>query len=138
MGYGVPAAIAAKLIHPHRAVIAFAGDGCFLMSCQELATAVRYQLAIIFLVINNGSFGTIRMHQERRYPDRVYGSNLTNPDFVALARAFGLSAERVERTQEFWSIFERAQQTAGPMLIELVTDPEYITPETTVSARVCG
>jgi acetolactate synthase-1/2/3 large subunit len=76
------------------------------------------------------------MHQEQRYPGRVYGSNLTNPDFVALARAFGLNAEKVERTEEFWSIFERAQQTAGPVLIELVTDPEYITPETTVSARV--
>jgi acetolactate synthase-1/2/3 large subunit len=138
MGYGVPAAIAAKLIHPDRVVVAFAGDGCFLMSCQELATAVRYQLTIIFLVVNNGSFGTIRMHQERRYPDRVYGSNLTNPDFVALARAFGLSAEKVERTEEFWSIFERAQRAAGPTLIDLVTDPEYVTPGTNVSSRVHG
>jgi acetolactate synthase-1/2/3 large subunit len=136
MGYGVPAAIAAKLIHPHRTVIAFAGDGCFLMSCQELATAVRYQLTIIFLVINNGSYGTIRMQQEQRYPNRVYGSTLTNPDFVALARAFGLSAEKVERTEEFWGIFEKAQQAVGPTLIELVTDLEYISPQMTLSAHV--
>jgi len=133
MGYGVPAAIAAKLIHPHRPVIAFAGDGCFLMSCQELATAIRYQLAIIFLVINNGSYGTIRMHQEQRYPNRVYGSTLTNPDFVALARAFGLGAERVERTAEFWDAFQRAQQALGPTLIELVTEIEYISPRITLS-----
>jgi acetolactate synthase I/II/III large subunit len=133
MGYGVPAAIAAKLIHPHRPVIAFAGDGCFLMSCQELATAIRYQLTIIFLVINNGSYGTIRMHQEQRYPNRVYGSTLTNPDFVALARAFGLGAERVERTAEFWDAFHRAQQALGPTLIELVTEIEYISPRITLS-----
>lgn len=134
MGYGVPAAIAAKLIHPKRPVIAFAGDGCFLMSCQELATAVRYQLAIIFLVVNNGSYGTIRMHQEQRYPGRVYGTTLTNPDFVALARAFGLNAERVERTEEFPGAFDRARQAVGPALIELVTDIEYISPRTTLSA----
>ena len=133
MGYGVPASIAAKLIHPDRPVIAFAGDGCFLMSCHELATAVRYQLAIIFLVINNGSYGTIRMHQEQRYPERVYGSELTNPDFVTLAHAFGLSAERVEQTKEFWGALERAQQSGSPALIELVTDVEYISPRTTLS-----
>jgi acetolactate synthase I/II/III large subunit len=133
MGYGVPAAIAAKLIHPDRPVIAFAGDGCFLMSCHELATAVRYRLAIIFLVINNGSYGTIRMHQEQRYPERVYGSDLTNPDFVTLAQAFGLSAERVVQTKEFWGALERAQQSGGPALIELVTDVEYISPRTTLS-----
>ena len=89
MGYGVPAAVAAKILHPERTVIACAGDGCFLMNGQELATAVQYDAAIIVLVFDNGMYGTIRMHQEREYPGHVIGTNLRNPDFAALARSYG-------------------------------------------------
>ncbi len=99
MGYGLPAAIAAKLAHPERTVVALAGDGCLLMTGQELATAVQYGLPIIVIVANNGMYGTIRMHQERHYPGRVVGTTLINPDFVALARSFGVTAERVEATE---------------------------------------
>ncbi len=135
MGYGVPAALAAKLIHPDRPVVCFAGDGDFLMAGQELATAARYGLGAIFIVVNNGSYGTIRMHQEMYFPGRVYGTELTNPDFVALARAYGLrTAERVERTADFWPAFERAQADGGPALIELVTAVEYISARTTITA----
>ncbi|MBV9657814.1 MAG: thiamine pyrophosphate-binding protein [Verrucomicrobia bacterium] len=134
MGYGVPAAIAAKLIHPERMVLAFGGDGCFLMAAQELATAVRYGLQIVFLVINNNSYGTIRMHQETHFPERVSGTDLVNPDFAALARAFGLFGERVTRTEEFWPAFERARDAGGPALIELITEVENITPRTTLAA----
>ena len=101
MGYGVPAAIAAKITAPERTVVAFAGDGCFLMNGQELATAMQYDARVIFLVINNGMYGTIRMHQERNYPGRVSGTRLTNPDFADLARSYGLHAETVERTEAF-------------------------------------
>ena len=135
MGYGVPASLAAKLIHPERTVICWAGDGDFLMASQELATAVRYRLSVIFVVVNNGSYGTIRMHQETHFPGRVYATELTNPDFVALARAYGFrTAERVEKTADFWPAFERAQADGGPALIELVTDVENISPRATISA----
>ena len=108
MGYGVPAAVAAKLVHPDRVVVCFAGDGDFLMSGQELATAVQYELPIVVLVVNNGMYGTIRMHQERHYPGRVFGTDLVNPDFARYAEAFGGHGEVVERTEEFAPAFERA------------------------------
>ena len=114
MGYGVPAAIAAKLVHPERTVVCFAGDGDFLMNGQELATAVQYGAAVIFIVVNNGMYGTIRMHQERDYPARVYGTALRNPDFAALARAYGAHGELVEETAEFAPAFERALAAGKP------------------------
>jgi acetolactate synthase I/II/III large subunit len=134
MGYGVPAAVAAKLVHPERLVVSFNGDGCFLMNGQELATAVQYQLPIVFIVVNNATYGTIRMHQERRYPGRVIGTDLRNPDFAALARAYGANGELVERTADFAPAFERARKAAGPSLIELRVDSEALTPTATVGS----
>jgi acetolactate synthase-1/2/3 large subunit len=134
MGYGVPAAIGAKAVHPDRIVIAFAGDGCFLMTGQELATAVQYRLNVIFIVVNNGMYGTIRMHQEREYPGNVYGTALTNPDFAAYARAFGAHGELVEATAEFAPALARAMQAGKPALIEIRIDPEAISPNTTLQA----
>jgi acetolactate synthase-1/2/3 large subunit len=133
MGYGVPAAITAKLLHPDRIVVAFAGDGDFLMTGQELATAVQHEAAIVALVINNGMYGTIRMHQERLYPTRVSGTTLVNPDFAALARAFGAFGEVVERTEDFEPAFERALRSGVPALLELRVDPEAITPTRTIA-----
>jgi acetolactate synthase-1/2/3 large subunit len=104
------------------------------MNGQELATAVQYGLGIVFIVVNNGMYGTIRMHQEREYPGRVYGTSLANPDFAALARAYGALGETVERTAEFAPAFERALAYGGPALLELRIDPEAITPRTTLSA----
>ncbi len=134
MGYGTPAAVAAKRMLPERTVVAFAGDGDFLMNGQELATAVKYGLGIIVIVVNNAMYGTIRMHQEREYPGRVSATDLVNPDFAALARAYGAHGERVERTEEFAGAFERAAAAGKPALIELIVDPEAITPSTTLSA----
>jgi acetolactate synthase-1/2/3 large subunit len=134
MGYGVPAAIAAKAVHPGRVVVAFAGDGCFLMTGQELATAVQYQLNVIFIVVNNGMYGTIRMHQERAFPGHVYGTDLVNPDFAAYARAFGAHGETVESTEQFAPAFSRALTAGKPALIEIRIDPEAITPNTTLKA----
>jgi acetolactate synthase-1/2/3 large subunit len=128
MGYGVPAAIAAKLVHPERTVVALAGDGCFMMYPQELATAVQYGAAIIIILVNNGILATIRMHQERHFPGRIMATDLTNPDFCALARAFGAHAETVERNEDFPAAFLRAQQSGMPALIELRVDPRQITP----------
>jgi acetolactate synthase-1/2/3 large subunit len=128
MGYAVPAAIAAKLAFPRQEVICVAGDGCFLMSSQELATAVALELRVVFLVVNNGSYGTIRMHQEARYPGRPIATALANPDFVALARAYGLAAWRVPTTAHFAAALEAARAHAGPALIELVTSIEDISP----------
>ncbi len=133
MGYGVPAAVAAKAVHPDRPVVCFAGDGCFLMTGQELATAAQYDLPIIVLVVNNGMYGTIRMHQEREYPRRVVGTDLVNPDFAAYARAFGGHGETVERTAEFAAAFERAVASGKPAIIEIRIDPEAITTRTTLS-----
>ncbi|MFB2551303.1 thiamine pyrophosphate-binding protein [Ensifer soli] len=133
MGYGVPAAVAAKLAAPGRMVVAFAGDGCFLMNGQELATAAQYDARIIVLVINNGMYGTIRMHQERHYPGRVSGTRLTNPDFAALARAYGLHGETVEKTEEFAGAFHRAAGSGRPALIEIRIDPEAVTPKMSLS-----
>ncbi|MFL5393006.1 MAG: thiamine pyrophosphate-binding protein [Myxococcales bacterium] len=134
MGYGVPAAIAAKSLHPDRIVIAFAGDGCFLMTGQELATAVRHRLAIVVIVVNNSQYGTIRMHQERHYPGRVHGTALVNPDFAAYARAFGAHGELVQATAEFAPAFDRALAAGGPALIEIRIPEEAITPSTTLAA----
>lgn len=134
MGYGVPAAIAAKAVHPDRVCIAFAGDGCFLMAGQELATAVQYQLNVIFIVVNNNMYGTIRMHQERAFPGNVHGTALVNPDFVAYAEAFGAHGELVEKTSEFAGAFMRAMKAGKPALIEIRIDAEAISPNTTLSA----
>jgi len=134
MGYGVPAGIAAKVAAPGRTVVSFNGDGDFLMNGQELATAVQYDLPVLFLVFNNGLYGTIRMHQEREYPGRVIGTALRNPEFAALARAYGLHGETVRRTAEFAPALERALGAGGPALIELVYDSDMITPNTTLGA----
>jgi acetolactate synthase-1/2/3 large subunit len=133
MGYGLPAAVTAKLLHPDRVVVCFAGDGDFLMSGQELATAVQYELPLIVLVVNNGMYGTIRMHQERHYPGRPFGTDLVNPDFARYAEAFGAHGEVVERTAEFAAAFERAVESGRPAVIELRVDPEAITPRATLT-----
>jgi acetolactate synthase-1/2/3 large subunit len=133
MGYGLPAAVAAKALHPEREVVCFAGDGCFMMHGQEFATAVRYNLPIITLLVNNGIYGTIRMHQERDYPGRVSGTGLTNPDFADYARAFGGHGETVTRTEDFAAAFIRARESGKPAIIEIRLDPEAITPNRTLS-----
>jgi len=134
MGYGVPAAIAAKAVHPGRIVVSWNGDGCFLMNGQELATAVQYGLAVIFVVVDNGMYGTIRMHQERNYPARVSGTGLTNPDFAALARAYGAHGETVQRTDEFAPAFARALAAGKPALLHLKLDPQALTPNASLDA----
>jgi acetolactate synthase-1/2/3 large subunit len=134
MGYGVPSAVAAKLVFPQRTVASFSGDGCFLMNGQELATAAQYDLKILFFVINNGMYGTIRMHQEREYPARVYGTELRNPDFSALANAYGVHGAVVARTGEFPQALADALAQQGPALIEIRTDPEAITTRGSLSA----
>ncbi|HET7764513.1 MAG TPA: thiamine pyrophosphate-binding protein [Burkholderiales bacterium] len=134
MGYGVPAGIAAKVARPDSIVVSVNGDGDFLMNGQELATAVQYELPVIFIVVNNGMYGTIRMHQEREYPARVYATALRNPDFVALARAYGAHGERVEETGAFAPAFERARAAGKPALIEVRIDPQAITTSTTLDA----
>ena len=133
MGYGLPAAVAAALRHPDRQALCVAGDGDFLMNGQELATAMRHRADLLVLVIDNGSYGTIRMHQERDYPARVSGTDLVNPDFAALARAYGAWAETVERTEDFAPALERAQGQRGVKLLHLKTDVELITNATTIS-----
>lgn len=133
MGYGLPAAVAAKQLFPEREVICFAGDGCFLMHGQEFATAVRYGLPIITVVVNNGIYGTIRMHQERDYPGRVSATDLTNPDFAALAASYGGHGETVSTTEEFAPAFLRARESGKPSIIEVKLDPEAITPARTLS-----
>jgi acetolactate synthase-1/2/3 large subunit len=129
MGYGFPASIAAKLHDPKRTVICFAGDGCFMMYPQELATAMQYNAPIVVIVVNNGMLATIRMHQEREYPGRVSATELANPDFIALAKSFGAHAERVDRSEDFPAAFQRAQKAGVAALIELRTDPRQITPQ---------
>jgi acetolactate synthase-1/2/3 large subunit len=133
MGYGVPAAIAAAIRFPERRVVAVAGDGDFLMNGQELATAARQGARLLVLLIDNGSYGTIRMHQERRYPDRLSATDLTNPDFAALARAYGGWAETVETTEQFAPALDRALEQTGVALLHLKTDIERISPTLTVS-----
>ena len=127
MGYSAPAAVAASLIHPGRRVVGFVGDGGFQMSGQEIATAVQHGAAPILLVFNNARYGTIRMHQDRDYPGRSIGTELVNPDFAALARAYGAHGERVTRTDEFLPAFERAAAAGRAAVIELRTDPDWLT-----------
>jgi len=134
MGYGLPAGVAAALRHPDRQVIVLAGDGDFLMNGQELATAVRYGCKMLILVIDNGSYGTIRMHQERDYPGRIAGTDLVNPDFAALARAYGAWSETVETTEAFAPALARAREQTGVTLLHLKTDVEQIAPALTLSA----
>jgi acetolactate synthase I/II/III large subunit len=133
MGYGIPAAIAAKVVHPERTVVCVSGDGDFLMSGHELAAAVQEKLALVVLVLNNGMYGTIRMHQERLFPGRVIGTDLVNPDFAAWARAFGAYGEVVVRSADFPAALERALAEDRPALLELQVDPEAITPRETLS-----
>jgi acetolactate synthase I/II/III large subunit len=134
MGYGTPAAIAAALQHPGRTVVCFAGDGCFQMNPQELATVRQYGLKILFIVVNNGIYGSIRMHQEVHYPGKVYGTDIASPDFPALAGAYGVHGETVQRTEEFGNALARALDAPGAALLELRIDPEAITPRTTLTA----
>ncbi len=133
MGYGLPAAVGAKRQFPQRTVVCFAGDGCFMMHGQEFATAVQYNLNVVVVVVDNGMYGTIRMHQEREYPGRVSATRLRNPDFAAYARAFGGHGERVETTAEFAPAFERAVASGKPAILHVLIDPEAITPATTLT-----
>ena len=128
MGYGLPAAIAAKIVHPDRTAVCFAGDGCFLMSGQELATAVQHGANVLVIVVNNGIYGSIRMHQERHYPGHAHGTDLTNPDFALLAQAYGAHGEVVTETTQFAGALQRALASNKPALIELRTSPEKLTP----------
>jgi acetolactate synthase-1/2/3 large subunit len=134
MGYGIPAAIAAKLMHPDRPVVAFAGDGCFQMTGLEFMTAVQERLPIIVIVVNNGMYGTIRMHQERHYPGRVWGTDLANPDFAALARACGGFGATVEQTGDFAAAFDAAASSGKPAIIEIRLDPDALTPAASLTA----
>ncbi|WEF25280.1 thiamine pyrophosphate-dependent enzyme [Paracoccus sp. S3-43] len=133
MGYGLPAAIAAKIAHPARTVVCFAGDGDFQMSCAELATAAQAGAQPIVLVLNNGIYGTIRAHQERTYPARVSGTTMQNPDFVMLAKAYGFHAERVAATGEFAAAFARAMGSKTGALLDLDISPEALTPRQTLT-----
>jgi acetolactate synthase-1/2/3 large subunit len=128
MGYGFPAAVAAQRLHPERTVVCVAGDGDFLMTGQEFATAVQYGLPVITLVYDNGMYGTIRAHQERHYPERVIGTALKNPDFAAYAKAFGGFGITVEKTGDFPTAFKAAQASGRPALINLKVDPQAISP----------
>ncbi len=133
MGYGLPAALAAKVLEPERPAVCLAGDGDFMMSAAELATAVQYGLDVVVLIVNNGMYGTIRMHQERLYPGRVVGTDLVNPDFADFARSFGCHGETVERTEDVEAAFERAVSSGKPAVIDLRVDPEAIHPRFTIS-----
>jgi len=133
MGYGLPAGIAAALEHPDRTVLAVMGDGCFMMSGNELGTMAQYGVKLIVVVVDNGGYGTIRMHQERRYPGRVHATDLVNPDFVAYANAFGIWGRRVERTEDFSEALAAARAVNGPALLHLIGDLEDIAPGVTIS-----
>ena len=134
MGYGLPAAVAIKCLYPQRPAIVLAGDGDFLMTGQEFATAMQYRLPIIVIVYDNGCYGTIRMHQEREYPGRVSGTELVNPDFAAMARSFGGFGATVEKTEDFAPAFAKAEASGLPSIIHVKYDAEGITPATTLSA----
>lgn len=133
MGYGLPAAVGAKRLYPQKLVVCFAGDGCFMMHGQEFATAVQYDLPIVVLIVDNGMYGTIRMHQEKFYPGRISATDLKNPDFAAYAIAFGGYGERVEQTVDFPAALQRAIQSNKPAILHLITDPEAITPTMTIA-----
>jgi acetolactate synthase-1/2/3 large subunit len=134
MGYGLPAALAAKALYPERAVICFTGDGDLMMTVQELATAVQHKLNIVIIVIDNGMYGTIRMHQEKNFPGRPYAVDLRNPDFKAMAESFGCAAYVVNKTEDFAPAFKQALQNKIPSLIHVKIDPEAITPSKSLSA----
>ncbi len=133
MGYGFPAAISASLEYPDRIVVCLAGDGCFQMTCNELSTAAQYGATPIVIVVNNGRYGTIRMHQEKTYPGRVSGTMLANPDFAALARAYGGHGETVEKTDDFAAAFARAMDSGTFAIIELKVDEDALSPSLTLS-----
>jgi acetolactate synthase-1/2/3 large subunit len=132
MGYGFPASVAAKLAYPERVVVCMAGDGCFQMTLNEMSTAMQHNAAVIVVVANNGRYGTIRMHQEREYPGRVSGTDLVNPDYAALARAYGGHGEVVEAQEEFAAAFARARDSGKPAIIELRLDRAMLTTGQTV------
>jgi acetolactate synthase-1/2/3 large subunit len=134
MGYGLPAAVAAKVVHPDRTVVCFAGDGDLQMNIQELGSAQQEAAQPIVLVVNNSTYGTIRMHQERRHPGRVVGTDIVNPDFVTLAQAYGFYAEQVTNTQDFAGAFERASASTTGALLNLMVDPNQVTPWSTVAS----
>ena len=133
MGYGVPSGVAAGVRHRDRIVVSFSGDGCFQMNGQEIGTAVQQGVKTIFIVVNNGMYGTIRMHQETHYPKRKSGTDLHNPDFAALARAYGAHGETVTKTADFEAAFDRCRAAEGPSLIELVIEPDAVLPTSTLS-----
>ena len=133
MGFGLPAAIAAKKVHPERVVVCFAGDGDFQMNCQELGAALQSNAMPIVLLINNSSYGTIRMHQEKFYPDRLSGTEIVNPDFVRLGESYGMHSERVESTADFADAMQRAMASNKGALLELVVSIEALTPSSTLS-----
>ncbi|MGB7859331.1 MAG: thiamine pyrophosphate-dependent enzyme, partial [Acidimicrobiia bacterium] len=135
MGYGVPAAVAAKIRLRDRVVVCWTGDGDASMSIMELAVAMQHEVDPIILLVNNGMLATMRMHQERRYPGRVLGTDLVNPNFVELARAFGAHAERVERDEDFPAAFQRCLDSPVASLVELSIDPEQVTPTTTLTGE---
>lgn len=135
MGYGIPAAIAAKITYPNKTVICFAGDGCFMMSEKELATVKQYKLRIVFIVVNNSMFGSIRMHQEKNFPGRVFATHLENPNFTLLAQAYGLQGFLVTQTEQFSHTFKKALKCETASVIELQTSPEAITPSTRLTSR---
>ena len=133
MGYGVPAAVAMKRLYPDRPVISINGDGDFLMNGQEFAIAVQYKLPIVVIIADNGIYGTIRMHQEREHPGRVEATDLVNPDFAAYARAFGGFGATVEKTADFAAAFRAAEASGRPAIVHVKTDPDAITPSTTLT-----
>ncbi|HXI87915.1 MAG TPA: thiamine pyrophosphate-dependent enzyme, partial [Parvularculaceae bacterium] len=135
MGYGFPAALAAKAAMPEREVVCAAGDGCFMMAASELATAMQYDLPVIVLVANNGTYGTIRMHQERDYPGRISGTDLVNPDFAAFARSFGAFGATVTKTEDFPAAFEEARASGKPAVIDLKTSANEIAPGKRLGSR---
>ena len=134
MGYGLPAAIAAKLEHRDRDVVCFAGDGCFLMSGQELATVAEHRLKLLIVVANNGMYGTIRMHQERSYPGRVIATDLHNPDFAALAESYGVRGFRVRTNEEFSAAYAAFEASDRAHLIEAMIDARALTPVATLES----
>jgi len=138
MGYGLPAAIAAKLAHPTRPVVNVQGDGDFLMTGQELATAAQYALPIVTIIANNGMYGTIRAHQEREYPRRIVGTTLVNPDFAAYARSFGADGYTIESTADFAPALRAALKAGKPSIIELKIDPEALAVRQTLSQVRAG
>jgi acetolactate synthase I/II/III large subunit len=134
MGYGLPAAVGIKRLWPERPVLCVAGDGDFLMTGQEFMTAVQYDLPIVVVIMDNGTYGTIRMHQEREYPTRVIGTDLRNPDFAAYARAFGGFGATVEKTADFARAYEQAVESGKPSIIHVKVSANAITPMTTLDA----